>query len=359
MNRRLSGIVWTLFPLILVTGLIFYLASPSTQQLDDSRFQKGMAFPTWIAEQYGTVSSDESLSILAQTTCTEWVQLVPTWYQTDRYSNKMFPDYEGQTAKMETLEHAIQTSHTLGLKVMLKPHVDALSGDWRGTFQPEDPEIWFNNYIDMMMTFAHIAKNEGVEILSIGCEFVDLTTAEYSLDWRKVIQTIRNVYDGPLVYAANWGREALQVEFWNDLDFIGIDSYYELTNKTDPEIDELLTAWAPYLVQIESIHQTWQKPILLTEIGYRSIDGANMRPWDWEIPGDLDLSEQAQCYQAVIRAFGEKPWCEGIYWWNWEPDLSLGGVSDKGYTPFGKSAQIVLKRWYCEEDTGKKGPSRR
>ncbi|MGD8539591.1 MAG: hypothetical protein PVI66_12825 [Candidatus Aminicenantes bacterium] len=359
MNLRLSRITWGIFALILLTGLTYYLATQSVQRPEELAFQKGMAFPTWLAEQYGTLASDESLSILTQTTCTDWVQLVPTWYQNDRDSNGMFPNYEGQTATKESLKHAIQTSHTLGLKVMLKPHVDALSGDWRGTFKPEDSEVWFDNYTDMMMIFAKIARDDGVEILSIGCEFVELTSAEYTLDWRKLIQAIRNVYDGPLVYAANWGREALQVEFWDDLDFIGIDSYFELTNKTDPNLDELLAAWTPYLFQIESIHQTWHKPILLTEIGYRSIDGANMRPWDWEIPGELDLLEQALCYQAVIRAFGEKSWLHGIYWWNWEPDISLGGPIDRGYTPFGKPAEIILKEWYCGENIGKKGQSRR
>jgi hypothetical protein len=129
MNLRLSGMAWTLVPLILVTGLIFYLVSQSAQQSDDSKFQKGMAFPTWDSGQYGTASSDESLRIMAETTCTEWIQLVPTWYQNDRFSTRMFPDYDGQTASMESLKHAIQMSHLLGLKVMLKPHIDAFSGD--------------------------------------------------------------------------------------------------------------------------------------------------------------------------------------------------------------------------------------
>jgi len=124
-------------------------------------------------------------------------------------------------------------------------------------------------------------------------------------------------------------------------------------------MDELLTAWASFIVQIESIHQIWQKPVLLTEIGYRSIDGANMRPWDWETPGEIDLAEQALCYNAVIQTFGEKAWFGGIYWWNWEPDPSMGGPTDKGYTPQGKPAEEVLKRWYCGEPMGKKGQPRR
>ncbi len=359
MNLRLYGIIRLLLAIILLAGQIACLVSQSKHLFDDSKFQKGMAFPTWIADQYGTASSDESLKILAQTTCSEWVQLVPTWYQSNRFSNEMLPDYDGQTARMDTIRHAIQTCHAFGLKVMLKPHVDALSGDWRGTFQPEDSKGWFNSYSKMMRTFARMAQDEEVEILSIGCEFVELTSSEYTLDWRKIIRAIRDIYSGRLVYAANWGREVEQIEFWDGLDFIGIDAYFELTNKTDPTIDELLTAWIPYLSQIESIYQVWQKPILLTEIGYRSIDGANMRPWDWETPGAVDLIEQAQCYLAVIRAFGEKSWFEGIYWWNWEPDPSRGGAADKGYTPHGKLAETVLVKWYCGDAKSKKGRVRR
>ncbi|MGD9346021.1 MAG: hypothetical protein PVH84_09185 [Candidatus Aminicenantes bacterium] len=356
---RPGGLAWILLVLVLVLGPVCCLPSQSENSANDPEFQKGMAFPTWDADMYGRAVSDESLRVLADTTCTEWVQLVPTWYQNDRLSNKIFPDYEGQTARIETLKHAIQTAHALGLKVMLKPHVDSLSGEWRGTFQPEDPEIWFDNYRDMMAIFAKIARDEAVEILSVGCEFVDLTTEEYLPNWRGLVQSVRRIYTGPLIYAANWGREALQVEFWNDLDYVGIDAYFELTNTVDPVIEELLIAWTPYLAQIESIHEAWQRPIILTEIGYRSIDGANMRPWDWENPGELDLAEQALCYQAVMRAFGEMAWFNGIYWWNWEPDLSLGGMADKGYTPYGKPAGLVLKQWYCEETIGKKGPSRR
>jgi hypothetical protein len=359
MNQKLSGIAWGLISYVLLTGLTCYRASPFIQPAEESSFQKGMAFPTWDSEQYGTVSCNESLRILAQTTCTEWVQLVPTWYQNNRFSNAIFPDFEGQTARMESLRNAIQTSHDLGLKVMLKPHVDSLSGDWRGTFEPQDPIAWFNKYEKMMEIYAQIAQDEGVEILSIGCEFVELTSSVYTPNWKEVIHDIRGAYSGSLVYAANWGRESLQVEFWDDLDFIGIDAYFELTNMTDPEMEELLAAWTPHIAQIESIYRTWQKPILLTEIGYRSIDGANMRPWDWEISGEIDLEEQAQCFQAVIRTFKERDWFEGIYWWNWEPDPSLGGPTDKGYTPYGKPAGKVLESWYCEEALSKKGRSRR
>ena len=341
--------------LILLSGLIPCHHSPSWQESENPVFQKGMAFPTWIAEQYCTAESDESLRILAQTTCTEYVQLVPTWYQEDRFSDVMGPDYDGNTARMDCLRHAIKTAHDLGLKVMLKPHIDATNGDWRGTFQPENPEAWFNNYTEMLKSYGHVAQKEEVEIFCVGCEFVELTTPNFTQNWKALILEVRNVFNGPLIYAANWGRESLQVQFWDALDFIGIDAYFELTDTPDPSIEDLLAAWIPCIAEIETVHSIWQKPIVLTEIGYRSMDGANQRPWDWQATGNVDMIEQTLCYQSVIQAFGEKTWFNGIYWWNWEPDPSLGGPKDSYYTPQGKPAVSILKRWYCKNSKAKKG----
>jgi hypothetical protein len=329
------------------------------QTPNDLGFQKGMAFPTWVADQYCLPYSDESLKVMAQTTCSEWVQLVPTWYQEHRYSNKMFPDYEGNTAREECVRHAIRAAHSLGLKVMLKPHVDSFSGDWRGTFLPENPELWFENYREMMSMYAGIAQQEGVEILSVGCEFVELTTPSFTAHWKDLILLIRENYKGLLIYASNWEPEYEYVEFWDDLDFIGIDGYFNLTTEPNPTIHELMSAWTPYLSELEAFYEKKKKPIILAEIGYRSIDGTNSKPWDWMTPGTIDLIEQALCYQAAISVMKNKPWIGGVYWWNWEPDTSLGGTADKGYTPHGKPAETVLRRWYCDESVQKKGRSRR
>lgn len=322
-------------------------------------FQKGMAYPTWKAEQYGLPQSDESLRLLKENTLTEWVQLVPTWYQQNKKSTEIKPDYSGQTARPETVRHAIQFAHSLGMKVMLKPHVDAFNGDWRGIFQPDDSEKWFISYRTMITDYAQMAKEENVEIFSIGCEFLELTKPEFTDAWKAIIISVRNIYSGPLVYSANWSIEYLHIEFWNELDFVGIDAYFELTDKKDPTLDDLLEAWKPHLTEIQNFYDKWSKPILLTEIGYRSLDGGNRYPWNWGIQGSVDLIEQALCYQAVIRTFDGKPWFAGIYWWNWEPDPNLGGSYDTGYTPQKKPSESILKRWYGGESLQKKGTIKR
>lgn len=354
LKRRLLFRATLLFALVMVQSISLSQHVPETP-----RIQKGMAFPTWVSRQYCSSLSDESLRNLVQNTCTEWVQLVPTWYQKDRDANDIFPEDEGRTAEDECLKHAIQYAHSLGLKVMLKPHVDAQSGDWRGIFQPTNPKIWFESYRKMMNAYAELAQEEAVEILSVGCEFLALTRSEFTSEWKETIQSVRKCYQGPLIYAANWWLEYEQIEFWGDLDYIGIDAYFQLTDKNDPTLTDLVTAWMPFLAQTEAFFQRWMIPVVFTEIGYRSADGANKKPWDWESPGGIDMVEQALCYQAVIKTFSEKPWLEGIYWWNWEPDPYRGGSSDNGYTPQGKPAEKILKRWYCELSGGKKSQIRR
>lgn len=82
--------------------LLLFIILPSSSQSQfpqDNQFQKGMAFPTWQAQQYCSPESDESLRILAQRMSTEWVQFVPTWYQKDKYATEILPEYEGRTAR--------------------------------------------------------------------------------------------------------------------------------------------------------------------------------------------------------------------------------------------------------------------
>jgi hypothetical protein len=344
---------------IFIIQIVLFFPFISPMASDSLPFQKGMAYPTWKAEQYGLPQSDESLRLLKENTLTEWVQLVPTWYQQDKRSTEILPDYSQNTARPETVRHAIQFAHSLGIKVMLKPHVDAFNSDWRGTFQPDDPEMWFKSYKKMLLDYTQMAKEEDVEIFSIGCEFLELTKPEFTEAWKDIITAVRDIYGGPLVYSANWSIEYLHIEFWNELDFVGIDAYFELTDKKDPTLDELLEAWKLHLTEIQAFYDKWSKPILFTEIGYRSLDGTNMQPWNWGIQGSVDLAEQALCYQAVIRTFEGKPWFAGIYWWNWEPDPTLGGPYDKGYTPQKKPAESILKRWYGGESLQKKGSVKR
>ena len=85
------------------------------------------------------------------------------------------------------------------------------------------------------------------------------------------------------------------------------------------------------------------KPVLFTEVGYRSIAGAAIAPWDWTVRQPLDMQEQADAYEALFRTFWDRPWFAGVYIWNWVPDHDrTGGARDDQFSPQNKPAEAVL-----------------
>jgi hypothetical protein len=156
---------------------------------------------------------------------------------------------------------------------------------------------------------------------------------------------VRSRYHGPLTYAANWGSET-SINWWDAVDYIGVDAYYPLTSKNDPTVAELKAAWQPYSATLASLAVAWNKTILFTEIGYRSQDGSNQHPSEWQSGGTVDLQEQADAYQAAFETIYNQPWFAGMYWWSWGVDPFEGSECDNGYTPHDKPAEDVLRSWY-------------
>jgi hypothetical protein len=307
--------------------------------------QKGIGYVSWWPGEYSHPDSDLSLANLRATGAT-WISLLVTWYQ-GAYSSTAI-DADASTPTDADLAHAIATAHRLGLKVMLKPHVD-LANDpdhWRGdiSFDSEaEWAAWFDSYRSFIYHYADLAQSNGVEQLCVGCELI--ATDGRESEWRQTVAGVRSRFSGPLVYASNQGVE-VYVRWWDALDHIGVDAYYELTTKNDPTVQELKAAWIPYMSMLTNLANQWGKRILFTEIGYPSKDGANQRPYDYWTPGKVDLQEQADCYRAVFETFYAQPWFAGVYWQDWSVDPFFGSECDTGYTPHGKPAEDVLRAWY-------------
>ena len=88
-----------------------------------------------------------------------------------------------------------------------------------------------------------------------------------------------------------------------------------LTDQDGPDLADLLAGWQTHLERIERLHTRFDKPVLFTELGYRSATFAASKPWEWPRPGessDTDLQLQAACYEAFFRTFWDKPWFAGV-----------------------------------------------
>jgi hypothetical protein len=127
--------------------------------------------------------------------------------------------------------------------------------------------------------------------------------------WREIIREARDVYRGKLTFAANFDQFH-EVSFWDDLDIIGINAYFELRNLDDVSENETLysqldTGWQDTLSGIRSFRDQngfSDKPVLFTEIGYTYRLNSTVHPW----AGDgFSLLEEDGVGRVVI--WGDQP----------------------------------------------------
>jgi hypothetical protein len=312
-------------------------------------FQKGLAFTGYSATAYEGDNPLLSLEHLKQTEAT-WISLLVTGYQDTIHSTSI--DFTGSlTPNDASLERVIAHAKGLGLKVMLKPHVDLLNDPehYRGEIGPNftaaEWTAWFASYRPFILHYAALAARAQCELFSVGCELG--TTAVHADEWRRIVTEVRAVYGGPLTYADNQVESNPDaVTWWDAVDFIGQDAYPTLTQSERPSVDDLLAGWSPFRQKLQQLSEKWGKPLILTEIGARSILGGAQNPWDWQRQGPVDLDVQENFYEAALRSVAGQGWMAGMYWWQWSPDPAEGGPEDTGYTPHGKPAEAVLRSWY-------------
>jgi hypothetical protein len=223
-------------------------------------------------------------------------------------------------------------AHQRGMKVMLKPHIWNPQGISFHT--AERRELWFREYLRFIEHYAQLAQRIHADIFCIGVEFETLT--EFEQPWREIIARVREIYKGPLVYAANHGKEFESIRFWDALDYIGLDNYYPLP-------DDYSTA--DLVRRVETVAKRYDRPVLFTEAGYSAAIEAHRTPWEDRPPRAISLEEQVRCYEALMSAFYQQPWFAGVYWWKIETD-GTGGAYDNSMVPWGKPAMETIRKWY-------------
>jgi len=199
----------------------------------------------------------------------------------------------------------------------------------------------------MILHYAQIAQETGVDVLVVGSELV--SSEPFVDNWRHVIHSIRGVFHGKLTYSSNWDHY-MMVQFWDDLDIVGMNSYWKLGPDEDPQVPvtEIKHRWEDIQKDLFEWQARIKKPILLLEAGWCSLANASYEPWDYtrtELALDLDL--QKRLYEGFFESWWGKPQSAGFIMWEWTPE-SPGGPTDKGYTPRGKPAADVLKEWLAK-----------
>jgi hypothetical protein len=351
---RISGCLILVVPCSVIgvfALFISFLSPPPTPPVTPALpadFLKGITYESWWSGEFSSASSDETLAQIVQPMGADWIALIVKCHQATLTSTEITCT-NPSTATDEDLAHAIDSAHKLGIKVMLKPHIDlANPADGRNNigFGRDETawKAWFASYTTFITHYAKLAQDTGAEYFVVGTELWGTSSRES--DWRAVIHSIKAVYDGPLTYAALTYAEPWQMVWWDMLDSIGIDAYYLLTLTHQPTVEQMKLGLQPSALLLDLLAARWQKPIIFTEVGYLSVDGTNRLPGVWQLDGVTDPQEQADAYQAIFEVFSTKSWWKGAFWWSLDTNPNQGGLEDRGYSPHGKPAEAILQRWY-------------
>ena len=232
-----------------------------------------------------------------------------------------------------------------GIKVMVKPQIWIWQGAFTGTLKMNSEEHWIqleNSYDDFILTYAELAEDTNAELLCIGTELEQFVKARPAY-WKTLVQKIRKVYKGKLTYAANWD-EYPRTTFWEDLDYIGIDAYFPLSEEKTPSVEQLRSGWQKWKVQIKELSKTKKKPVIFTEFGYRSMDYTAKKPWLVDQNDEkVNLEAQVNAKKAIFAEFWTEDWFAGGYVWKWFIDhTKAGGGQDNRFTPQNKPAQHII-----------------
>ncbi len=298
------------------------------------------------------VNQDQIFEV--QKTAANWVALMPFGYMRSIDNPSVFfnMDWQWRGETKAGVEDTAKLFLNEGISVMLKPQIWIKNGEFTGTitFQTKtDWNLFLASYKKFILHFAQLAETLNLPLLCIGTELQ--TIVEYSPNyWHELIKEIRLIYKGKLTYAENWDQYH-NVPFWNDLDYIGIDAYFPLKT-TEPSVNTLIDLWQPYVNTLELYSKTQKRPIIFTEMGYRSVNQPTIRPWDYS-NRDLPYNGQSQAdaLEALFLSFADKPWWKGGFIWKWFPNhQNTGGVSNSGFTPQNKPAQKVIQRYFTKRE---------
>lgn len=350
-KNKLSGLIMKLGSM-LVLGIFLSAIFPHTTSAQVSSWQQGASMVSWESESFSGDGFRQSLQDLRDTGASHVIFVIP-YYQSSTSSDDISRGWN--TPSDDVLISAIDYAHSLGLEVVLKPHLDVYTGEWRAEINAADRDRWFDNYGNMLRHYALIAEERDVSGMTIGTELIRMATYTSNADntrrWKELISSMRDIYSGFLTYSANWGTgsfadEKSYIGFWNDLDYIGISAYYSFSEGSS--VEELRSTWDQWRrSDIEPLYDQYGKPILFTEIGYRSVEGAHNEPWYFCYCGNFDEGEQARLYEALFSYWDDYSYMRGVHLWHWEPSPNAGGSGNVDYTPQNKQAEEVIRRWFA------------
>eukprot|EP01017_Pseudomicrothorax_dubius_P045783 TRINITY_DN7972_c0_g1_i1.p1 TRINITY_DN7972_c0_g1~~TRINITY_DN7972_c0_g1_i1.p1 ORF type:complete len:380 (+),score=58.64 TRINITY_DN7972_c0_g1_i1:110-1249(+) len=309
-----------------------------------------------------TFSSDRATYTMKhlRTLGVEWIALVATEYQDHGNSVEIYhlayPNFHRElyytylSESLEELTYIVRVAKQVGLKVMMKPHIDQVydgTMNWRGEISNGDWGTWFASYELMMMKYARFSEAMQLDMLSVECELIGVSPQ--NTYWEALIAKIRQVYKGPLTASANYGGEETSKQWWDKMDYIGIDAYYTGVRsnspypRTETDVPDVVRNWQNIdSSTIKPLSDRFNKPVLFTEIGFCT--GGNCER-SYNV-SENDIKSHGFLYDGMLEAFKNVTHWKGVFFWGWMADGAYGGPKDMCMSPQYKPAEDALRKHF-------------
>jgi|GEM_PF-3569880 len=265
-----------------------------------------------------------------------------------------------RTSSDNDIIDAVKNAKQLGMNIVLNPILRNYNG--KSTRYIPFSDNWFISYSSMIMKYATISGDYGVNVFCIGNELTSAVKEETLEHWTQLLQSVRSVYSNKVVYTASWMgienfRNAEPELFWCPLfkhtDFVAFQAFPILTSNGQTHgtfwgsETNTLNSVRTYL---EEFYRTTGKKFLIMQTGLQSQLGAELEP---SIERDVQTSKriphegiQELYYTYVIESLGKHPLCDGIFFWYWDAKIQEKDKLEGSFSPESKLASKVLLNWF-------------
>ena len=170
-----------------------------------------------------------------------WVSIMPFGFLRQKDSPKLYYNIDRQWygERYDGAKQYIELMHKNNIKVMLKPQIWIGGGDFTGYINMKTESDWQdfeNQYTRHDLLYAKLAEETQTKLFCLGTELHNFVKQRPDF-WQKLIKDVKAIYSGQLTYAENWDKID-NVPFWNQLDYIGVDAYFPISETQTPTLDD-------------------------------------------------------------------------------------------------------------------------
>ncbi len=334
-----------------------YLNTPPDSLAGDS-FITAISLPDWWKPLWRD-AVEHTLDRLIWETGADWV-LYPVLNEvTGLYPTPTIVREGSNGTPEDDLLHLIRSAHRRGLKFCLEPAYYITTEE--DLFAPKTTQWWLDYYAtyqEIMLYYAQLAQQEGVEMLAFNMWLEEGTIVEEQKSLidslaLELLAQVRQVYTGKIMVKYDpWGPE---LEVYRQGDYLGFRIWanwpFTLSESMSPTVSEMETKLRQDMeAYLFPALRPLNKPLFLFQIASYSFDGAvayihdgeSLNPWNPDDPNyPIDLQEQADVYEAFLRVFTRTPEIAGVgaftyfYWNSIDKDINIRS----------KPASRVLRKW--------------